>query len=540
MPADGGRLPTLVTARLTARRVVRPAAVWGAVFALYVVASALGFADTYRTVAQRAQVARTFGANAGLNAMIGPARQIDTVAGFTAWRCVGVLSIVGATWGLLTATRMMRGEEEAGRWELLLAGSTTRRAAAAAVLAGVAGGCAVLWSIVAVCSVAVGRSSDVGFSAGAALYLALALVCAVVVFAAVGAVTSQLMPSRRQAAGVAGLVLGIAYALRMIADSGTGLGWLRWSTPLGWIEELRPLTHPQPAALIPLGCLIAALAGGTVVLAGRRDLGASLLADRAVAPARCRLLTGPLGLTVRLVRALAVGWVGAIAVGSLLIGLIARTAGTALHDAADQRLLAAFGGRGSGARAYLGIAFLIVAVMATLAAVACLTALRAEEAEGRLDHLLVRPVGRGTWLVGRIGTALALLAVAGLLAGGCAWAGAASQHAGVPLPDLLEAGGNLLPPAVLVLGAGVLAFGLRPQFVTVVGYGIVAWSFLVEIVGALVPANRWLLDTSIFRHMAAAPAVRPDWRADLVMAAIGTLAGVFGVLAFRRRDLAGE
>ena len=36
------------------------------------------------------------------------------------------LMVLGAVWGLLTSTRLLRGEEDAGRWELLLAGQTTR------------------------------------------------------------------------------------------------------------------------------------------------------------------------------------------------------------------------------------------------------------------------------------------------------------------------------------------------------------------------------------------------------------------------------
>jgi len=39
-------------------------------------------------------------------------------------------------------------------------------------------------------------------------------------------------------------------------------------------------------------------------------------------------------------------------------------------------------------------------------------AARAEEAEGRLEHLLVRPVGRGRWLLVRIATAIAVLVTA--------------------------------------------------------------------------------------------------------------------------------
>ena len=231
----------------TVRSAARSAVVWGCVFGVYVTSSALGYATTYKTAAQRAALANTFGSNPGINAIIGPAHQIQTVAGFTAWRSLGVLSIVGAVWGLLTATRLLRGEEEAGRWELLLAGQTTRRWAAAQALLGLAGGLFTLWVIPAIVTTLVGRSSKVRIDTAAALDLALALVSSAAVFAAVGALASQLAPTRRQAASYAASVLGASYALRMAADSGTGLAWLRWATPLGWVEEFAPIDDAAAA-----------------------------------------------------------------------------------------------------------------------------------------------------------------------------------------------------------------------------------------------------------------------------------------------------
>jgi len=73
------------------------------------------------------------------------------------------------------------------------------------------------------------------------------------------------------------VALGVCYAVRMVADSGTGLQWLRWATPLGWVEELQPLSSPRPLVLLPIGALAAVLAGLSVYLAGQRDLGAGIL-----------------------------------------------------------------------------------------------------------------------------------------------------------------------------------------------------------------------------------------------------------------------
>jgi ABC-2 type transport system permease protein len=119
-----------VVASITARRAARSGALWGLVFGVYVVSSVTNFTTIAKTAAERAQLARSLGANAGMHALLGVARRIDTVAGFTAWRSLGVLALVGAVWGLLAGTRLTRGEEDAGRWEVLLAGQTTRRGAA--------------------------------------------------------------------------------------------------------------------------------------------------------------------------------------------------------------------------------------------------------------------------------------------------------------------------------------------------------------------------------------------------------------------------
>ncbi len=536
-----GRSPGTVVARRTARRAVRSGLLWGLVFGVYVAIGALTFASSYKTVAQRARLAELFGSNVGLSALVGPAHQITTVAGYTAWKYLAFVNLIGATWGLLTGTRLLRGEEDAGRWELLLAGQTTRRGAAAQALAGLAAGAVALWAVTALFLALVGQSAKVEFGVGAALFFALALVSGAVVFLAVGALAGQLAATRRQAAAYAGAVLGVSYALRMVADSGIGLEWLRWATPLGWVEQLQPLTGSHPFALLPMAGLVAVLALLTVLLAGRRDLGAATLPDRATARPRTRLLFGPVGLTVRLVRPTVAGWTVAIAAGALLVGLVAKPGATALVSSPTiKQALSRLGAPGAGAAAYLGVTFLMMALLVALIAAGLVSATRAEEAQGRLDHLLVRPVARWSWLAGRVAVAIAALLAGGLVAGLCAWLGAASQGAGVGLASLLGAGLNVVPPALCVLGIGVLVLGVWPRAVSVAVYGVVVWSLLIEVIGGTASVSHWLLDTSVFHEMAAAPAVAPNWTSGGALVAVGAVAVALGGIAFGRRDLQGE
>lgn len=205
-----------------------------------------------------------------------------------------------------------------------------------------------------------------------------------------------------------------------------------------------------------------------------------------------------------------------------------------------EQVFSRLGAHGGSAAAYLGFTFLTVAWLVAFMAAGHVTAARAEEAEGRLDHLLVRPVSRSSWLAGRVALATAVLAASGLLAGLFAWAGAASQDSGVGVASMLGAGICVVPPALCVLGIGVLAMGVWPRAASAVTYGVLAWSLLIELAGGFFSSNHWLLDTTVFHHMAAAPAVSPNWASAAILVAVGAAAAALGAVAFQRRDLAGE
>src|ERR1035437_5335944 len=521
-----------VIARVTARKSVRAGVGWGVVFGLYVATQSLAYATSYKTMASRRLLVQQFGNNVGVSALVGPAKQIGTVPGYTAWKCLTVLAIIGAVWGILTSTKLTRGEEDAGHWELLLAGQVTRRSAARQALIGFAAGAIALFITASAITVVVGRSSKVGISAGGAIYFALAIVTGALIFLAVGAFCSQLSTSRRQAAGFASAILGASYAIRMVADSDTGLSWLRWATPLGWIEELQPLTTPRPFALVPIAALVGALAVATVYLAGGRDLGAGTLPNRSGVRTIRRLPTRPLGLAFYLSRSTLLAWGASIVAYGLLLGSIAKSGGKIITSSPSLRLVFARLGV-SGAEAYLGVALLIMAVALTFVAVGQVSAARKEESSGQLDNLLVRPFSRVAWITERM--------LLGMVVLGCAArVGAASDHASVSLSSMLGAGLNVAVPALFLFGAGFLAFAVVPRLVSVVTYTLFVWFFLVEIMGGVVKVNHWILDLSAFHQMAAAPATPVAWTTNATMIAVALAAASLGVAFFRRRDLKGE
>ena len=60
--------------------------------------------------------------NPAIRTLFGPPVALDDAGRFTVWRTGTVLAVLVGTWAVLAATRLTRGEEEAGRWDLLLAG----------------------------------------------------------------------------------------------------------------------------------------------------------------------------------------------------------------------------------------------------------------------------------------------------------------------------------------------------------------------------------------------------------------------------------
>ena len=102
----------------------------------------------------------------------------------------------------------------------------------------------------------------------------------------------------------------------------------------------------------------------------------------------------PTSLALRLSRAGVLAWLAGVACLSAIEGLVARSAATILSSSpAFVAVLRRLGVR-KGSEGYLGAAFFFVAVVIAVMAAVQITAIRDEEATGRLDNLLARPVRR--------------------------------------------------------------------------------------------------------------------------------------------------
>ena len=502
-------------------------------FAVYAYANAVGYRRTYATAASRIAFAHAFGDNAAVRLFYGVPHDLLTVGGYCAWRVGGIATVIASVWGVLAAVRALRAEEEAGRTELVLAEPVGRSSVYAGVVAAVAAGAAGLF--LGLFAGLVGGRLD----AGGAAFLALAVVSPVPVFAGVGALASQVAPTRRLALELGIAVVAVAFLLRVVADTASGLGALRWLTPLGWAELLRPFAGPRPIVLLLPALVGSALVAGAGAIATRRDVGNGLLPDNANRRARLQLLGSPMQLDLRSERGTLTAWGVGVASYALVVGLLSTSLTTGALSANLRRALEKLTGSASLTPATaLGLYFSFFVVAISAFTCSQVAAARREEADGRLETLFAQPVARRRWLAGRIALGAAGVAGLALLAAVFAWAGAASKHAGVSLPHLLEAGANCIPAALLFLGLGALAYAALPRAGTGIAYGVLSVAYLWQVLADLVGAPRVLRDMTPFRHVALVPAQPFRPAAAALMLAVAVLAAGCALRVFERRDLA--
>ena len=525
-------------ARRAFRQVRTGAIACGLAFGATVAVTASSYVSSFPSAASRHELAVSTGRDSGLAVLLGPVTSLETVGGYTVYKLFVFLTTIAALWSLLAATRLLRGEEDAGRWQIVLAGNTRATRATAATLIGLGAAIGVVAAAVSIFTWLAGRDGHLGFGAGDSVVYAASIAVPAAVFAAVGAVTAQIGKTRRVAVGIGVVVIAASFVLRMIADSGSGTRWLAWVTPFGWSENVHPFTRNNLVPFLPATLTVVALGLLAIVLAARRDAGDGIVSGREDAAPREFGLRSPSGLARRLELPTLVAWCSGVFAAGVAFGIVAKAATSAsssLRNALDK-----FDVAGSFATKYAGVAFLLVATVIALLPASQLSAASDEESSGRLVHILAAPERRAAWLAGRLLLCAVAVVAAALLAGSGFWIGAATQGVNLGLLDMLGAGANAIPTALLSLGLGAVVFVLAPRHAAASVYANVGFSIVVQLLGTSISSLRVLERLSLFDYMPLVPAQDPDPVALVATVAGAVVLGVAATLLFEHRDVGTE
>jgi ABC-2 type transport system permease protein len=512
-------------------RIVLP--IWSLVIAVVPAMTAGTYEQLYPTAAQRAALNASMGDNPSIALLYGPAFDLSTAGGFTAWRYGTVLPLVFALVCVFTMTRHTRQEEDTGRQELLSSAIVGRYAPLTASVL-VCAGCGLVTGLVAAAAM-IGS----GMAASGSLAFGLALTGVAWVFTGVAAVAAQLATHSRTANGIAGAALGLTFALRGIGDSVASASWLSWLSPIGWSTQVRPFAGDRFWLLILPLLVAAGLAALAYALQARRDLGHGILPPRPGPAAGSPRLRTPLALAWRLHRAALIGWMVGFAVLCAMFGSLASAIGDLVAGSGQAReMFERMGGSAAVVDAFLAATASIVAMAAALHAVQATLRMRSEEAGVRVEPLLATRVTRLRWLSGHLvfvlGGPATLLLTAGVSMG--LLHGLRVGDVGGELPRVL--GGCLaqLPAVWVVAGLAVMLFGAAPRLAT--GAWAVATLFLlISMFGPVLDVGQTVLDFSPFQHVPKLPGSAFTATPLAWLTGIATLLVVIGGSAFRRRDL---
>jgi ABC-2 type transport system permease protein len=492
--------------------------------ALYVAS----YSGLYGTQADLDSLYESVAGNPALIAMVGPTDGLRTLGGATAWETLPVVSVISAIFAMFVIIRHTRAEEEDGRSELLLAAGSGRLATLSAAMIITVGGlllASVGWFVVFVAT---------GYEPGSSLLLIASILGVGLVFTGTTAICAQVTAKARTARGIVGMVIGVAWFLRALGD--TGPDFFSWLSPLGWAENTRsfwddrwwPLLFPLLATAVTMAFAL--------WLLSRRDIGSGLIQPRPGPDHAHPALLHPIGFSLRIQRGAIVGWSYLLFVYGFAIGAVGDNIKGILES--SSALTAAFAGASDNIiDSYFASIFTVLALMAAGFAISGVLRPHSEEARDRAALLLAGPLGKVRWALGHVLIAyLASAMMMALLGLGL------GLGLGVVTGDFSEMGtligsGFAQAPAIwLTASLAVLLFGISSR-ASVAAWGALIAFIVIWSIASFGDMPQWIVDLSPFSHVSAVPAVPLDLTPLIVMTALAAAITAAGLVLWRRRDL---
>ena len=520
---------TLALIRFIVRRDRFRIVVWVGSIVVLAALTVAGIKGLFPTQAALDQTASATQHNAAAIAFNGPAQGLNTVGGQVAFQFGAGGMVLVALMSIFMVGRLTRGEEEAGRLELvrsLPVGIHANTLGAALTVAAMNVAAGVLTTAFLIAQ---------GLPMAGSVAFGLSFILLGLFFAGVALVVAQVTENTRVVYGIAGAVLGAAFVLRALGDIGDGTA--SWFSPIGVAQKTRPFAGERSWPFLLLVAVTLILVAATAALASRRDLGGGLVAPRPGRPSAAPSLGHPLGLAVRLQQASLLGWGAGILVTGIAYGWIAPTVDVFIgQNKALAEVLAGAGG-GNLTDAYFAASFRIIALLASGFAVQSALRVRSEETSMRAESVLATPVSRWGFAASHLTVAFAgsaiLLVVAGLATGLTYGVAGGGMHS---VPGLLGAALVYAPPMWLMVGLTMALVGVVPRWVGA-SWAILAAFVVVGFLGAVLHLPTWLQNLSPFERVPQLPAASLTLLPLVVISAIAAAFTLAGLGALRRRDI---
>ncbi len=502
--------------------------VWMSALITSMVGTAAAVAGIYTSPEKIHAYAQAVTAGDALMAINGRVEGIDSLGGVIQDEFGFLAAFLLPLLGISLVARSTRREEEAGRLEVVLGGRVARHVPVLAAL--IVASTAILVTALAF---ALGLSAS-GIPAPRSFLYAASLGALAFVFAGLAALLAQVTLHSRGVYLWSLLVLAAAYLLRGSGD--LTKTWAAWLSPLGWAEKAAPFGPMRWwTLLIPLavGALFATLA---VIVAGRRDLGSSLVRAGAGSARATTWLRSPLGLATAIHRPAILGWLAGALVIAGMMGTLAQQFVDAV--ASNPAMAEAVGMSGAQPEdGYIALTQLYIAIIGTGYGIQAVGSLRGEETAGRLEPRLSGTLPRMRWLAAHgfvivTGLVVIVLLSSVVLAAATAWSMGTTAHLG----RVLGAGAAYLPAELLIGGLALALFSLRPRALPA-SWAAFAFVAFIALLGPGLQLPGWMRDLAPTTHVGNPPQGTVESLPLVLLGAITVLLFVAAAVGVRRREV---
>ena len=490
---------------------------------------------------------------------LGDPYAMNTPEGYITFRYMETtLPVLLSIWPILAGARLVRGEEERGTMDVLLATPLARTR----LLLEKVGALVIAVVVIAVLFALGVVAGEVRLGGGhidfvRALLTGLNLSLLAFFFGMVALLLSQLTASRRAAAGWASGLLILFVLLDMAGRELSGI-WVQYLSPLYYYNLNRPLLASFPdqplAALVPLG-LAALCLVGSVILFARRDIGRPAFESQRERGSSTQPAMRSLSRAERQVSTRAVGLQTLFAEGWSsfwwLLGIVAFCAALqfvtpgiqkAFNQAVQQtpwltRYL--FDTPTDTNAAMVGtIVFAFVPALVVILALTLALKWSSDLENGRLELIFSTPQSRPRVLLERFGANILIVLLAPVVTWLTLTIGAQLANIATDQGRLLAASFSMLPPALIAIGL-VYAVSGRLRYGAVLGIATayLVLSYLQESLEGNIQFPGWVMSLSVF-HLYGNPIfLGMDWTNFLGMTVVGIALLVIGLVQFRFVDI---
>ncbi len=491
---------------------------------------------------------------------------VETPEGYATWDTGSVLPVMLGIWTVLAGARLVRGEEERGALDILLTAPYSRARLLLEKLVALVLAILLVSLLIALGCIAGEALGGLKVNVAGALLLGLNTGLTGMVFGMLALLLSQLFTRPAAAAGWAAGFLAFSYLLNgagRIVENG---GWLRRFSPLYYYDQNKPLIASysgDPGAYVILLALSAALAGVSVALFARRDVGGRALATtwgrvreapplarvgahkgmRAWDEAEHDIFARSAGLrAMRAEAGMVFWWIVGVAALTVWVMALARIAKDAivrvLEGTPELRMILGQFNLASDTGYIAAMVFLYLPILFVLFTMTLAITWPHDLESGRMELALAAPQPRLRIFFERFGAvlhgALALAIVSWIVL----LISAGIVGMSVDPTRFLVAFLGILPLEIVTAAAVfALAGWLRAGLVMTIVGALIGVSYIIEILNLLLKAPDWVMSLSIF-HLYGNPLLEePPWLSWLALLGVAAALVAVGAFRFARQDI---